>query len=108
MSKQSTGNRDGQPAAPHIVELIILKSLGYLLLLLGVAGLLLVGWQAWQFFQQPELVTRFAQALSDNAGDLEIPFSLLKFAAWQVVLVLLLTAGKISTWLIDGGRKLIC
>ena len=91
----------------HPAEIIVLKLLGYLLLILGVIALLGVGYQVYELYQHPDLVSRFATSLREMAGEESVPFTLLKIAAWQVVIVLLLTAGKIAVWLIESGRRLV-
>lgn len=101
-------NTQNNPADKAIYENIFLKTLGYLLLLTGITTILYVIYQLWSLFHNPGQVSQFASALTINSGDsIEIPLSILNIAAWQIVIVILLTAGKVSVWLIETGQGLI-
>jgi hypothetical protein len=102
MSQKSTDTG----LSKNILEMIFVKLLGYTLLLLGVVVIFSVTYQILNFYNYPELVNRFAIALQDLPGEEMLPLSLLKIAAWQIVIVLMLTAGKIAMWLIEAGQRL--
>ena len=94
-------------AEKHPAEIIIFKVLGYLLLILGVVAIIGIGYHIFELYNHPELVGRFAESLQDYSGGETMPMSLLKIAAWQIVIVLMLTAGKIAIWLIESGQRLV-
>lgn len=102
MSKES----DTSAPEKHLLEIIVFKTLGYLLLVLGAVAIIGITYNIWDLYNHPELVDRFAVSLQDVSGGETMPLSLLKIAAWQIVIVLMLAAGKIAIWLIEAGQRL--
>ncbi len=102
---------DNQPYAheteKQLAEIIVFKVLGYLLLILGVVAIIAIGYHIYELYQQPQLVSRIAESLKDKSTSDAIPFSLLKIAAWQIVIVLMLLAGKVAIWFIEAGQRLV-
>ena len=94
-------------AEKHLLEIIVFKTLGYLLLILGAVAIIGISYNIWDLYNHPELVNRFAESLQDLSGGETMPWSLLRIAAWQIVIVLMLTAGKIAVWLIEAGQRLV-
>ena len=91
----------------HIAEIITFKLLGYTLILLGVAAIIGITWNIWDLYHYPDMVGYFARSLQDETGVDVMPVSLLKIAAWQIVIVLMLTGGKVAIWLIEAGQRLV-
>ena len=90
-----------------VVETIIISILGYGLIIAGVVSLLGLTWHIWELYQHPELSIRFAEALQNLPGQEIVPLSLLKLGGWQIMLLLLLIAGKVSVWLIESGKRIL-
>jgi hypothetical protein len=91
----------------HIIETIIIKTIGYGLILAGVVSLVGLTYHVWDLYHHPQLAERFAITLQNLADEEQVPMSLLKLAGWQLMLLLLLTTGKISVWLIESGKRLL-
>jgi len=96
-----------QEPARHGLETIALKVLGYMLLLLGVVAIVSITFNIWSLYNHPGLVVHFTESLQSIAGGEQVPPSLLQIAAWLIVILLMLTAGKIAVWLIEAGQSLI-
>jgi len=90
-----------------VAETIIISILGYGLIIAGVVSLLGLTWHIWELYQHPELSIRFAEALQNLPGQEIVPLSLLKLGGWQIMLLLLLIAGKVSVWLIESGKRIL-
>ena len=90
-----------------IAETIVIKLLGYTLVIAGLVSLIGLAWHIWELYQDPELAVRFALALQNAAGEEQVPLALLKLGGWQIMLLLLLVAGKVSVWLIESGKRIL-
>ena len=93
------------------IDVILLKALGYGLLLLGVISAAWLLYNVWIFYSNPEQVNYFAvalqgqqQAINMDANNYSI---MIRIAAWQIVLMLLLCIGKITMWVIEAGQNLV-
>jgi hypothetical protein len=96
-----------QTQSKHIVEIIFVKVLGYGLIITGLVSLIGLTYHIWDLYHYPQLAIRFAETLQNLASEDQVPLSLLKLGGWMIMILLLLTAGKISVWLVDSGKRLL-
>lgn len=90
-----------------IIDLVVLKILGYLMVFFGAGMLYYLGMQAWELYFSPELSMKLAAFLNGAAPEVKIPDEILKIIAWLLIMLLFMLIGRIAILSIDSGHKLI-
>lgn len=98
---------DAVPTPVKIMDLVFLRGLGYVLVLFGSISLILLGMHIWELYQQPELAIGYVEFLRATADAEAIPLTLLKFAAWPILILVLLLVAKVSVMAIESGHLLV-
>jgi hypothetical protein len=91
----------------QIIDLIVLKILGYLLVFFGAGMLYYLGVQVWELYFSPELAMKLAVFLNGAPPEVKIPDEILKIIAWLLIMLLFMLIGRIAILSIDSGHKLI-
>ena len=90
---------------------LIAAILALLLVIGGIAALVVAISAAWSLYQEPAGIhpyaSYFAGVLPGAVGESEIREGLGKLLAWLFVVLMLLVLGKLGSWAVGAGARLV-